>query len=395
MRVTVSTGPGAHSHHLIAQLVARRALSRVFYYWPRAEVSQLDCSNRLRTIARLTWHDQVTRFAWGLWRRMSGGGDLAPTAFLYPLYDKAMQRFESRCDVFVGWSQVSLYTLGRARRDGAVTVLEHPMVHVRTWMETMRREYARFGHGARSRGSVFPGSIVRRMLMEYGSADRINVLSSFARQTFLDAGVPGDRIMVTLPGVDVDVFRPASGGDGVFRILYVGRMELLKGVHHLLRAFAELALPGAELWLIGKLLPEMEPYFRRYAGSFRHLPERGPAELADAYRRASVFVLPSIHEGFGLVLLEAMASGVPVIATRTTGGPDAVRDGATGFLTSPGDVDALKERLTWLYGHPAARREMGDAGRETALAHFTWDHYGDRVEANLRSLLASRQAAAS
>jgi glycosyltransferase involved in cell wall biosynthesis len=113
------------------------------------------------------------------------------------------------------------------------------------------------------------------------------------------------------------------------------------------------------------------------------------AELPVLYRSAQVFVLPSVEqtcygkhvavsELLGLSLLEAMASGTPVIASAVGGVPEIVRDGLTGFLVSPGDVGALRDRLSMLLGDPALAHRLGANARTHVLERFTWERVAER-----------------
>jgi glycosyltransferase involved in cell wall biosynthesis len=106
-----------------------------------------------------------------------------------------------------------------------------------------------------------------------------------------------------------------------------------------------------------------------------------------------VAVLPSISDGFGLVILEAMACGIPVIATDRTGAADLMEDGAHGFIVPARDVAALKERLAYLYRNHAEAKAMGARARERVLSAFTWEHYGERV-VSVYSALIERRARA-
>jgi len=123
------------------------------------------------------------------------------------------------------------------------------------------------------------------------------------------------------------------------------------------------------------------------------------AELPLLYRRARVFVLPSVErtiygrtvpisELLGLTLLEAMASGTPVVASRVGGVPEIVEDGVTGFLVPPGDVEALRDRLAYLLAHPRQAARLGAAAREHVLARFTWQACAERCLAAYADLLA-------
>jgi glycosyltransferase involved in cell wall biosynthesis len=123
-------------------------------------------------------------------------------------------------------------------------------------------------------------------------------------------------------------------------------------------------------------------------------------ELASLYRQAAVVVLPSVNvtcygrriavsELLGLSLLEAMASGTPVIASRVGGVPEVVADGVTGYLVDPGDTAALREQLAALLGRPRLARRLGDNARELVLERFTWDAVARRCLDSYNELVES------
>jgi glycosyltransferase involved in cell wall biosynthesis len=198
--------------------------------------------------------------------------------------------------------------------------------------------------------------------------------------------VPAHRTCVIYGGVDPARFRP--GPDERDGVLYVGRVTPHKGLDRLMRALPK----GASLDVAGSTGHDRWPPERDYPTVLRKLaagrPVRflGPVDDQDLpllYRRASVFVLPTVEttcfgkpvvvtELLGLSVLEAMASGTPVVASRTGGVPEVVRDGETGFLVPPGDVAQLHERIDLLMRNPSLARRMGRAGRDLVLEQFTW-----------------------
>jgi glycosyltransferase involved in cell wall biosynthesis len=111
------------------------------------------------------------------------------------------------------------------------------------------------------------------------------------------------------------------------------------------------------------------------------------AELAELMARAQVLVLPSLSEGLGRVLLEAMACGTPVIGSAVGGIPEIIQEGTTGFLIPPGDVGALAERLRWILQHPDQARQIGESARKFARELFSEElyvkHYSDLIQKSL------------
>jgi glycosyltransferase involved in cell wall biosynthesis len=387
--IVVTLGPGPYQKYMISEFLKRNTLKRVIYSWPDLEIWDVNGENEFFLKKRLGWYRRLTWLTWALWRRVPRWGRYDhPKVALWSLFDRIVSRHLDGCDIFIGWSQVSLHSLRKARERGIVTILEHPMSHALTWQSLVRPEYERFAPDASWYFSLWPRPMVERMLREYQTADAINVCSTFAVKSFVENGVPQEKVVCTpLTTIDSDLFRPHYEHKEDFIVLYCGRLELRKGVHYLLKAFAELDLPSSQLWLAGAVLPEMKPYLDRYSLCYKYLGSIRYEDLPGVYNKASVFVLPSVEDGFGVVILEAMACGVPVIATENTGGPDVIRDGVDGFIIPIRDVEALKERLLWLYEHRDACREMGVNARKRVEENFTVRHYGERLMANIEAVV--------
>jgi glycosyltransferase involved in cell wall biosynthesis len=156
------------------------------------------------------------------------------------------------------------------------------------------------------------------------------------------------------------------------------------GTHLLLVALTRLERPDAELWLIGGVEDEMRPALARYEGLFELKGFVPHAQLPALLTQCSVYVQPSLEEGLAKVLLEAMASGLPVVATTNTGAEDVVREGVDGFVVPIRDPEALAERLTRLADDEEARRRMGASAAERVARGFSWKDYADRMRAVLR-----------
>ncbi len=194
-------------------------------------------------------------------------------------------------------------------------------------------------------------------------------------------GVHKDRIAVIPNGIDVGEFagidtdRPSSG---TATALYVGRIyPRQKGLETLLRALALLHPDELRLRIVGEDWDGADTLraLGRKLGLLHRVEFVGrvPRDaLIREYARADLLVLPSLFEPFGIVLLEAMAAGLPVVASRVGGIPDVVEDDETGLLVDPSDPEALAGALRALASNPARRRTMGLRGRERAAA-YSWD----------------------
>jgi glycosyltransferase involved in cell wall biosynthesis len=200
-----------------------------------------------------------------------------------------------------------------------------------------------------------------------------------------------DKLHVVHCGVDVAAFPLAERGEGN-EILTVGRLDPVKGYALLIESVAELSRRGidARLSIVGDGPQRAELERLAAALGMRERVEFagavGQDEIRRHYERADLFALPSFAEGLPVVLIEAMATGLPVVASRITGIPELVEEGVSGVLVRPGRGDELAAALARVLAQPAARRRaMGEAGRAKVVAEFDVD----RSARELLSLFAS------
>lgn len=308
------------------------------------------------------------------------GVPLARTGSLDPWahhrFDRAAARRLRRLghiDIVHSFEGAALETLAAARRLGATTVLDVPSAHER---------YAR----AVAEEEKRPFALSERLRAERRLADWIFAPSDFVIGCLAEDGVPAERIVRIPYGVDAERFAPvADRGDAVFRVLVVGQVSLMKGIKYLLEAWRLAGLPDSELVLVGDRHPLAEPVLREHEGRFRWAGATPKHEVDRFFREADVLVHASLAEGSALVTYEGMASGLPVVATTSSG--SVVRDGVDGFVIQPRDPEALAEKLVYLRARPDERRRLGAAGRAAVESAYTWRHYRQRVAAAYRAIL--------
>jgi glycosyltransferase involved in cell wall biosynthesis len=245
---------------------------------------------------------------------------------------------------------------------------------------------------------------VKRFVLE--RADAVVVNSTATRQACTELYAGRDYDVIPM-GIDTDRFTPGDRspelvrrhalGD-LFTVLFVGRLTADKGVLDLLRALEGLKAAGAEFRALvigdGDQAPELQKYVVEsdLQGEV-HLPGWvDSADLPAYYRTADVFVGPSVvgetgwQEALGLVFVEALATGIPVIATDTGGIGDVVEHGVTGFLVEQCSPEQILERLQQLRRDPELRSELGRKGRALVEERYSWPAVGDRYEAVFASL---------
>ncbi len=327
-----------------------------------------------RLVRAAPWFDACMQLSSGLLH--SEWGRWQVRSLCLAAFDLVVARALDRgCNLFHGFDGCALYSLQRARQLGAVTILDYPPVHMEFLLSMLRRHSPTL---TPDRERVMERSLARKN-REMLEADRILVCSDFARRTLVEHGVPADKVVPLPLGVDTEQFKPPRDerkGRSGCTVLFVGMLEPHKGIEYLLEAFKCLELPGVRLVLVGKGGPDWGRIEVRYPGLFTQVENVPHGEIVRHYHEADVFVLPSLADSFGMVVLEAMATGLPVIVSTNVGAP--VIDGRTGIVVPVADVGALREALRLLCSDPAVRREMGAEGFRLAQG-LGWKTYRQRL----------------
>ena len=222
-----------------------------------------------------------------------------------------------------------------------------------------------------------------RLDQEVDLADGVLLGSSYAADSFAAQGIARDKLCVVPYGVDLHTFKPATQppAPDPFEIIFAGQLTQRKGLSYLLRAYQSFVRPDTRLTLVGSAVGGPEP-LQPFQHLFRHLPHQTRPALAERYRRAHVFVFPTLVEGMPLVVLEAMACGLPVITTAN-GPAGIVRDGVDGFVVSQRNPQALHEKLELLYRDRDRCLAMGRNAAERAR-EFSWAAYARQAIVHLR-----------
>jgi len=311
------------------------------------------------------------------------------TDWIYNSVDRHVAQFHIEgLKAIYAYEDGAATTFEIAKQRGMICLYDLPIIFSKMSRQIQTEEAQCFPELAPTLQAVKePAWKLKRKELEVQLADHIFVASSISQKSLVDFGVNPAKISVISYGAPLEYFHPQPKDCQKFRALYVGRIEPRKGIHYLLQAWASLQLPLAELWLVG--INEFPAgWLDRYSDRFRYVPSVPHAELNEYYSAADVLVFPSLVEGFGLVLLEAMACGIPVITTPNTAGPDIITDGVEGFIIPIRDVEALAEKIEWCSEHMLELAEMGRAARRKA-EQLTWAMYRNKLARRVESLVVS------
>jgi alpha-maltose-1-phosphate synthase len=282
----------------------------------------------------------------------------------------------------------ALASFRAARARGIRCMYEHPIVHWRTVRQYQLEEAELSPEWVPTLGALCDSEQkLRRKDEELALADVIVTPSSFARESLTASKAKLAPVYVIPYGTTTDNVGPARRSiEGKLRVLFVGALTQAKGLGYLLQAADQLTRE-ISLTLIGRrvslIVPPAAALERhRWIASLSH------ADLLREMRQHDVLVLPSLHEGFGLVLAEAMGQGLVVIATRHTAAPDLVTDGIDGFLVPIRSASGLEEKLLLLHRDRTRLRAMQGAAQEKARS-LTWENYRQRLVKLAREVIGN------
>ena len=227
--------------------------------------------------------------------------------------DKKMAQLMPDCDVFIGMSGMSLKAMEVARKKGIMTILQRSSRHIESQAEILR------GY---PEGEQVDSWSIKRELAEYEEADNILLLSKHSEESFLERDYPQDKLIRIMPGVDLSIFSPMSVAKYPQpTIIFVGNWGWRKGCDLLVEAWQELRKTKWKTLVLLHVGSQVDLEYPDMAG-FKHVDRVNQEELPKFYNMAQVFCLPSREEGFAVVIMQALASGLRVVCSDHSGGGD-------------------------------------------------------------------------
>lgn len=384
MKIALSTIGKFHTFDLARELEARGALSCIFTGYPRFKLknerlspSKIKSFPWLHTpymaaVSRLKLGDRLKR-AWEYADRVA--------------FDHHVSARLPEHDVFVGLSSCALVSGRQAKASGARYVCDRGSSHIRTQESLLREEHRIWGMPY----TEIDPRIIDREESEYAEADCITIPSTFSKRSFLQQGVSPDKLRVLPYGVNLSNFSPVdTPARGQLDVLFAGGASLRKGIPYLLEAFQRVSHPRKSLSFAGAFPVDLQAQMKRkglWSEGIQLLGHLDWIQLKQRMSASTVLVLPSIEDGFGLVMAQAMACGCPVIASEHTGAPDMFKDSEAGFIVPIRRSDALADCLLRLADEPETRERLSNRGREIVAALGGWNDYGERALAIYGGLL--------
>lgn len=354
--------PGALPAKLLREL-ERRAITSV----PGAKIETRPSLEILRTLVAKAgagrirvdqiWDYMSKNFTQAAGRRLARGGVGAVYAYEY----SALEAFEA------------------ARARDVACILDFPSLNSREFEELSRAQRAAYPELAQPEDAYFDALFETRQARrdaEMGLADVIITNSSVTRASHIAGGADPDRTFAVPYGAPPPLAEVSPGGDpkGPLRVVWAGSFSIRKAAHLLTQAWREGVPQGAAEIDIYGAVPLSSALYQPVPPGMRFHGSVVRPQLFAAFETADVLMFPTLSDGFGMVVTEAFARGLPVITTDQAGASDLVRHGENGLIIPPGDPAAIAAALNWCLDNRAALAQMRIAALDTAR-NWQWSDY--------------------
>jgi len=351
MRAAISTNRPFHFVMLANALRAHATEIEIFSSAPRKFFKGLDTMVKTRIVpAPLTILEHL------MFPRMAESFLLMEL----PVYDLAVLTVIGAPDIAVGQCSTCLFTGRAVKKRGGKFVLDRACPHRDYQRDRLQREADKLGVQLTKQPTWFRD----RQLEEYEMADAILVPSAYTSESF-PPGLQHKLVKAPLLGRTKIGERTSVLRNKVFTVGVVGGSPIRKGYLYLLEAWKRLSLPNARLLIRSKGFADL-PVLDEMARSMPNVELVGYfPDISDFYNLCDIFVLPSVDDGFGMALFEAMGNSVPCIATTSCGASELLTSGVDSIVVEPACEDELAKAILHLYSSEETRFEMGRAGART------------------------------
>ncbi len=300
------------------------------------------------------------------------------------LFDSWVASQIEECDALVGLSGSALKTGRVVQGRGGKHVCDRGSSHIRYQDAILNEEYRKWGFPF----ATIDPRVIAREEMEYDQADAIFVPSGFAQRSFIKMGIAAEKVKTIPYGVRLERFqRTGEPPKDFFNVMFAGTVSLRKGIPYLLEAFRMLRHPRKRLRLAGPMEAETRSFLKgQNLDGVEILGRMSQPKLAEYMSTSHVLALPSIEDGFGLVMAQAMACGAVIVSSENTGGPDLYQNGVEGFIVPIRSSERIAQSLQELAEDHALHQRMSEAAMARVKHLGGWHDYGEKCANHLNQL---------
>lgn len=361
LKIAIAVHGRFHAFDLARALIARGHQVTLLTNYPKWAVARFGIPQE--NVLSYWRHGVLIRL---LGQAKSRLGVRFPEAWVHQQFGKwvAKQLYNQSWDIIHLWSSVAEESLLAMRENPALKLVVRGSTHIRAQAKLLVEEEARTGVTL-DRPSEW---MIEREEREYALADKVIVISSFSRQSFLDEGVPAERVKLLVAGAPLARFRVVpevierrcqrilSGAP--LRVLNVGTVCYRKGILDTSRVIKVLAGENFRFTFIGPQLSEAASIVEELRARAKFVEKQPVDKLPDFYADNDLFMLPTIEDGFPQVLAQAAVAGLPILTTPNGAGTDLVREGKTGWVLPVRNPQVFIETLRWCNTHRVELAQM-------------------------------------
>jgi starch synthase len=301
--------------------------------------------------------------------------------------DYACRKFTTTADIFLFYNGSGLNTCNYAKSKGIITIVEVVNSHVDYQEQLLKEEHEKLN----LLWQPFHKAEKKRRVQEYQLADYILLPSEFVKKSFLDKGFPEEKLLKLPYGFVNNPQEIVLKEDDFFTILYVGSVSVRKGLRYLIEAFNKVSIPNKKLLIVGSKSKITGIEDLNITSNIEFTGVLKGNDLEMVYKEADVFCLPTIEDGFGLVLGEALSYGLPIITTTNSGGQDIIDDGIEGYIVPIRDSEAIYSKLELLSQDSQILNKMKLAAQRKSSTLDGWDESGKRLCSILNQVYLQRK----
>lgn len=307
----------------------------------------------------------------------------------YHFQKKVNNSVYKQSDVVIGFDTSSWLVINHCKRVGLPFILDVSIGHSKSKNSVYKDISIRYPQWLNSL-EIKSNKFLEVEQFELMNASHIVVASSFSKKTLVDNGILPQKISINPYGINLDRFQPKKypKQNNKLNLIFTGLVDARKGVPFLIEVLESFSENIVSISFVGHIDKEVKLLIQTSAIAHRItiFGKQPHTEIPILLRSHDVFIFPSFFEGFAQVILEAMASGLPVITTTATAGPDIIENGKEGFIIEPGNSAQLKSAIQFFIDNPNHIEQMGIAARSKA-EQFSWKAYGDRWEKIIEKVL--------
>ncbi len=289
------------------------------------------------------------------------------------IFDYVCSKYLKNVDLFHGFPNWMLKSSRESQKKEIIVVAEGSSTHILYREKILQIEFKKL------KIKFYPHNPlnIKRQLEEYEISNYILVPSEFAGKSYIEYGLPKEKIIKIPYGV-TDLFFKEYPRKKKEEIIIVGTIGIVKGTHYLLEAYRRLKGKDKRLrlHLIGFFREDMKEIIRKNSDLIDFIGVIKKKDLPEYFSNVDIFIQPSLQEGFSILILEAMASGLPVIVSTNTGVNEIIKNGEDGLIVPICDSQAIYDKLKFLIENENMRISIGENARKKAKL-YTWERYAD------------------